>query len=314
LTAGDGLGRAARLGGVTVGCVLATLLNPDGASNWLTVMHTLGNPLTRAMVSEWQPLLFKIAEEWRKSPRTAINFALVIVPFAALVLCFTIRPRGRDLALVVIAAMMGVAAYLAVRNMALAVIASTTPLCRHAALALAPTRFGCTTPPAPRKRFHEMLVGAITLAIALATGLFLPTLPDGYPQPRGAVEFMKARGLCGNVLGDFGWGEYLIFHLAPESRVFVDSRYDMVYPQAVLADYLDFFLVHPRAAAVLAAYPHDFVLLRTASPGYGFMMTQPGWRIVYRDKTAALFTRVDSPAACLKGVPIEGNAGPNLFP
>src|SRR5262249_57799359 len=40
LTAGDGLGRAARLGGVTVGCVLATPLNPDGASNWLTAMHT----------------------------------------------------------------------------------------------------------------------------------------------------------------------------------------------------------------------------------------------------------------------------------
>jgi hypothetical protein len=263
LTAGDGLGRAARLGTVVVGCVLATLLNPDGASNWLTVMHTLGNPLTRAMVSEWQSLLFKIAEEWHKSPTTAINFALVIVPFAALVLCFAIRPRGRDLALVVIAAMMGVAAYLAVRNMALTVIASTTPLCRHAALALAPTRFGNKASLAPRKRFHEMLIGAI----ALATGLFSPSLPDGYPQPRGAVEFMKARGLHGNVLGDFGWGEYLIFHLAPECRVFVDSRYDMVYPQAVLADYLDFFLVHPPAAAVLGAYPHDFVLLRTALTG-----------------------------------------------
>ena len=312
--AGDGLGRAARLGGVTVGCVLATLLNPDGIGNWLTVMHTLGNPLTRVMVSEWQPLLFKIAEEWQKSPRTAINFALVIVPFTALALCFAIRPRGGDLALVVIAAMMGAAAYLAVRNMALAVIASITPLCRHAALALAPTRFGDPAPPAPRARFHEALVGAIALTIALATGLFSPSLPDGYPQPRGAVEFMRTRGLHGNVLGDFGWGEYLIFHLAPESKVFVDSRYDMVYPQAVLADYLDFFFVRPRAAAVLGAYPHDFVLLRTASPGYGFMTAQPGWRLVYRDKTAALFARADSPAARLKDVPIEGNAGPNLFP
>ena len=98
------------------------------------------------MVSEWQPLLFKIAEEWHKSPKTAVNFALVIVPFAALALCFALRPRGGDLALVVIAAMMGVAAYLAVRNMALAVIASITPLCRHAALALEATAFrqsGC---------------------------------------------------------------------------------------------------------------------------------------------------------------------------
>jgi hypothetical protein len=62
LVAGEGLGRTRHLGGVTAGCVLATLLNPDGIGNWFTVMHTLGNPLTRAMVSEWQPLLFKIAE------------------------------------------------------------------------------------------------------------------------------------------------------------------------------------------------------------------------------------------------------------
>ncbi|HVA81225.1 MAG TPA: hypothetical protein VNF29_09900, partial [Candidatus Binataceae bacterium] len=78
--------------------------------------------------------------------------------------------------------------------------------------------------------------------------------------------------------------------------------------------YLDFFLVRPRAAAVLGAYPHDFVLLRTASSGYGFMMAQPGWRIVYSDKTAALFARANSPAARLKGVPVEGRPGPNLFP
>ena len=77
---------------------------------------------------------------------------------------------------------------------------------------------------------------------------------------------MQAERLHGNVLDDFGWGEYLIFHLAPESKVFVDSRYDMVYPQAVLADYLDFFLVGPRAAAVLGAYPHDFVLLELPRP------------------------------------------------
>ncbi len=314
LAVGNGLKRAMLLSGVTAGCVLATLLNPDGIGNWFTVLHTLRNPITRAVVSEWQPLLFKIAEEWHKSPRTAVNFALVIVPFAALALCFAIKPRGGDLALVVIAAMMGAAAYLAVRNMALAVIATITPLCRHATLALEATRFGHPPPSAPRRRAHEVLVGAIALVMALSTGLFSRTLPDGYPQPQGAVRFMQAHGLHGNVLGDFGWGEYLIFHLAPQSKVFVDSRYDMVYPQKVIADYLDFFLVRQRAAAVLEAYPHDFVLLRTASPGYRFMMAQPGWRMVYRDETAALFARAGSPAAQLKGIPVAGQAGPDRFP
>jgi len=56
--------------------------------------------------------------------------------------------------------------------MALAVIASTAPLCRHAALALANTRFGDTTPPAPRTRSRDALIGGLALAIAVATGLF----------------------------------------------------------------------------------------------------------------------------------------------
>jgi hypothetical protein len=314
LVAGEGFAHTTHLGCVTSACVLATLLNPDGIGNWFTVMHTLVNPLTRSIVSEWQPLLFKIAEEWHRSPKTAINFALVIVPFAALALCFAIKPRGRDLAMVTIAAMMGVAACLAVRNIALAVIATIIPLCRHATLALEDTRFGNPPAPASRKRSHEAAVGAIALAMALATGLFSRYLPDGYPQPRGAIAFMRAEDLHGNVLADFGWGEYLIFHLAPESKIFVDSRYDMVYPQTVIADYLEFFLVRSRAAAVLRAYPHDFVLLRHASPDYGFMMTQPGWRIVYQDKIAALFARADSCAARIKGIPIEGLLWPNSFP
>ncbi len=314
LLAGDGLARATHLGGITAGCVLATLLNPDGIGNWLTVMHTIRNPLTRAMISEWQPLLFKIAELWQKSPKTAINFAVVIVPFAAFAVCFVVRPRGGDLALVAIAAMMGAAAYLAVRNMALAVIASITPLCRHAALALESTRFDNPASSTPRNRFHELLVGAIALVLAVSTGLFSRSLPDGYPQPRGAVEFMQAHGLHGNVLDDFGWGEYLIFHLAPESRVFIDSRYDMVYPQKVLADYFDFFFDGPRAAAVLNGYPHDYVLIPPTAPVRELMERRPDWRLIYSDSNALLFARADSPAAHLDGVPIRGRPQPDIFP
>jgi hypothetical protein len=97
LAAGDGLGRAMRLGGVAAGCVLATLFNPDGIGNWFTVTHTMRNPLTRAVISEWQPLLFKISEEWHKSPKTAVNFALVIVPFAALAFASCLSRAGATL-------------------------------------------------------------------------------------------------------------------------------------------------------------------------------------------------------------------------
>jgi hypothetical protein len=159
-----------------------------------------------------------------------------------------------------------------------------------------------------------VLVGAIAFLMALSTGLFSGRLSGGHPQPHGAVEFMQARGLRGNVLGDFAWGEYLIFHLAPESRVFVDSRYDMVYPQGVLADYLDFFFVRPRAAAVLDAYPHDFVLIPPTAAARALMERRADWKLIYSDPSALLFARAGSAAAQLKGIPVQAQTGPNLFP
>jgi hypothetical protein len=44
------------------------------------------------------------------------------------------------------------------------------------------------------------------------------------------------------------------------------------------------------------------------------MTAQPGWRIIYRDKLASLFVRANSPAARLKGIPIEGRPEPDFFP
>jgi hypothetical protein len=159
-----------------------------------------------------------------------------------------------------------------------------------------------------------VLVGVIAFLLALSSGLFSGRLSVGHPQPHGAVEFMQVRGLRGNVLGDFAWGEYLIFHLAPESRVFVDSRYDMVYPQRVLADYLDFFLAGPRAVAVLDAYPHDFVLIPPTAAARVLMERRADWKLIYSDPSALLFARAGSAGAQLKGIPVQGQAGPNLFP
>ena len=181
------------------------------------------------------------------------------------------------------------------------VIASTVPLCRHSALIFAETRFARQSL-ARRGWAHEAAAVAVAVALMLATGLFSRRLPDGYAQPHGAVAFMRARGLHGNVLCDFAWGEFLIFHLAPQSRVFIDSRYDMIYPRTVLVDYLDFVMTETRANRVLAAYPHEFVLVPTRSTACRFMTSQSKWRRVYSDETATLFARADSQAAHFDGV------------
>ncbi len=316
--AGAGLHRAIRVSLVLAAGALATLVNPYGIANWVTVFHTLNYPLTRAILSEWQPLAFRIAEEWRKSPLTAVNFALAIAPLLALAACFAARPRGGDLPLVAIALLMGAGAWFAVRNLALAVIAWTAPLCRHATLLFerrAGSRSAVRTRAGPLPPVvNQTVIAAVALWLAIQTGLFSPALRAGFAVPQGAVAFMRAHGLEGNVLCDFAWGEYVIFHLAPGSKVFIDARYDMVYPREVIADYLDFFLDGPRAATVLKAYQHDFVLIETSAPARALMERSAGWTLVYSDSAAMLFARAGSRAARIAGIPVRGRPRPASFP
>jgi hypothetical protein len=141
------------------------------------------------------------------------------------------------------------------------------------------------------------------------------TLRAGAQCPAGAVGFMTAHGLGGNVLGEYSWGGYLIWHAPAGSRVFIDSRFENVYPPQIQRDYLDFLDGGAGAARVLAAYPTEYVLMPPDSVAARFMTAQPRWRLLYRDPVAALFARADSPAAHIAGVPvIRDKAPPSLFP
>jgi hypothetical protein len=163
-------------------------------------------------------------------------------------------------------------------------------------------------------RALQAVVALAAIALALRGGVVSGTLRAAGESPAGAVGFMDAHGLRGNVLGEYSWGGYLLWHEAPGSRVFIDSPFEMIYPLEVQRDYLDFLLGAAGAERVLAAYPHDFVMEETDSPLYRFMLRQTGWRPVYRDPVAALFARADSPAARIGGVPVlPDKAPPSLF-
>jgi hypothetical protein len=101
-------------------------------------------------------------------------------------------------------------------------------------------------------------------------------------------------------------GEYLIWHLEPPSKVFIDGRYDTIYPGKVINQFLDFINARPAALSILHAYPHDLVLIPVKAPAVSLMESTPGWKLVYRDPVAVLFARSNSAAARLGGVPIAG--------
>ncbi len=150
--------------------------------------------------------------------------------------------------------------------------------------------------------------------MAISGGLFSRRLAPDRAYPSAALAFMNAHGLHGNVLGEFGWGEYLIWHAAPADKIFIDGRYDTVYPFKVIGDYLEFYFDEPGAGAVLDSYPHDFVLIGSHAPARRLMERRRDWKLLYRDDDALLYARANAPAASLPGLPVTAAAMPGGFP
>lgn len=317
LARGRGWSRCAWLWAITLACALAALITPFGFSTYTAIAHTLQSPLTRSAVSEWRPLSTAFAGAVRGSRWELLIWGPALLMIAGTAVVYALTPSREDLALVAVAAVMTIGAVFAARNLALAAIAVAAPLAQHTAVLLSRlhSAAGVERPrPAPIRRSpaNELVVCAIAILLASHTGLFSSKLPDIHKSPAGAVDFMKRSGLRGNVLSLYEWGGYIIWHLAPTSRVFIDSRYEVVYPEPVIRDFLDF--VSLRGKTALVRYPTDFVLFPPEAKVYPVMKKDPGWRLLYEDANSALFAREDSAAARLGNLPEKGAAPPSLFP
>lgn len=313
LSEGTGWNHGLRLGAVTVAATIATLVNPYGVGMWEAVGRTLLEPYKRAVINEWQPMLFTMVQQWDQARSGIFFYVAVIALVVGLAAAFAITPRGRDLPMVALAAMMAVGAYLSIRNISLAVVAASGPLARHLALV---GEWRRRTAPSPLPRpVNQWLILALCAALIVEGGMFSKRLVWDQAYPAGALAFMREHNLRGNVLCEFGWGEYLIWHATPEDKIFVDGRYDTAYPPEVIHDYLRFRFNLPGGTHVLDAYPHDFVLIPAAAAAARRLMEQRhDWKLLYRDDDALLYARASAPAARLPGLPVTGVAHAGGFP
>ncbi|HXD91377.1 MAG TPA: hypothetical protein VNU00_10000 [Candidatus Binataceae bacterium] len=321
LVVGKGASRLIRLGMITIASAAASLATPYGIDSWRAVLISIRNPMTRRIMADWRPLLVVLNEQLRQPHGGAIFLWLAIILLAAFALIVALTPRGDDLALVAIAALSSIGALMAVRNVPLALVAVIPVLARHAGLLL---RNGvgwkrasdpCSSSGGqPLSGVSQAIVGALAMVVFVETGAFASRIPAAKRYPASAVAFMQAHRLHGNILDYFAWGQYLIWHCSADSKIFIDGRYDLVYPPEVIQQYLDSYENHSRAADVLDHYPHDLVLMPPESPVNALMRSRTDWKLIYRDSTANLYARANTPVAHLPGEPFQGTVAETLFP
>ena len=294
---------------------LCTFLIPPARETWYTLVYSILNPTTQANIVDWKPLITSLAT----APAGSLEkkyWIVVLLFFGAAAVSVILSPTRKDAPLVAVAAVLLAAAFTAQRNVAFATIAIAPVFASHLGRLLQPHEHADDDSRAVSRAGRwvmEILIALVALGFARYSGILKPGI-DASGSPAGALDFMNSHGLAGDVLADYAWGGFVIWHGAPGTKVFIDGRYDLGYPPDVIADFMALDRGQPGGAHALTAYSTDFVLMKRGWPQSKMVDSQPDWRLIYSDDVANLYARANSHAARLAGVPFKGTAGPVMFP
>jgi hypothetical protein len=308
---------ARRVALFTLGCGAATLINPFGVGLWTGVAHSVGDPLIRQVIADWVPLYKMILSNWRESPKTLIQYLGPMLMFGGFAAAVAMAPELEDAALLAVATIFIGAAFYAARNVAVGVIAVAIPLARHASLALNSHATRSHAQPADDGEPPAALMAICALALFLVGGTLSNNLKTWKPMPIGALAFMQQNKLHGNLLPQFEWGSWILWHMGDAFKVYIDPRGELVYTDKQEGDYARFFYGMDGSEKLLEAYPHDYVLMGVHDKGADLVRKDPRWHLLYSDQTAALFGRqaIAGEAPVVGNVAgVDGNAKDTYFP
>ena len=277
----------------------ATFVNPYGVGLHAMLLEHLG---TKQFVREWQPL-------WgtQQSP-------VFYVPFLLIGLAVAGRRRLKliDVIVMVVVCWQAVSH---IRHVALLGIASLILLpgaVTEALDRLFPHLIAAWSSPDRR----GLRWGGVAIVLAVLVGLQIrgaaPFRRAGLTawdiavegeshvpgMPLRAVEAIRHAGLSGNLVTDYGWGQFVIWHLHPESHVAFDGRYRTVYQSDLEREFLALqtaTLADAPTTPIIDDYPTQLALLPVDSLPDRYLSDRPDWTCVYRDDQAAVHVVLDGP-------------------
>jgi hypothetical protein len=279
-------------------CLAASLVNPYFYRLHVHVFQYVTDPFQAQHVVEFLTMSFHHP--------IAIFFEALLVLGVGAAIWHAARGSYTEAVLVV---MWGHAALLAARNVPLYAIVAA-PIIGSAAdawlrrlpempvvtwLRLAARRYAsiaaetAQTDAIPRWHLASIAGFAVVAALVYAPAppkLFKPEYdPDSYPA---AAIAMLRNDRSARIFTNDEWGDYLIYRLYPENRVFVDGRSDF-YGDDFVQKYLDVMNVKYDWQETLGHFGINTILLPPSAPLTGALKESRHWRVVYDDGIAVVF-------------------------
>jgi hypothetical protein len=266
--------------GVFVSCLIAVMLNPNGASMYRYPFDTLDSKAMMTLIAEWFSPNFH-SREW-------LPLALFIILLLASGLFSRKRSSITEITLI---ATLGFAAFRSMRNVPLFAIVAIPVLAQHVS-GIIPIRIGIATPSKWIKSTNVIILAFIVFAgIAQVNSILLNQKADERKYfPVAAVDWIKENKPSGNIFNTYGWGGFLIWHLFPDYPVFIDGRAD-IYGDDFMNEYLKLYNAEPDWESHLQKAGVNMVLVETSSPIADALARDDGWSIANTDKISVLYIR-----------------------
>lgn len=146
------------------------------------------------------------------------------------------------------------------------------------------------------KKWQTRLSAVGAVAVLLALSALEVGFARGKPwrdwegaYPKAAAEFFAGHYAGRRLFHDYSWGCYLIYKLAPATKVFIDGRLDPYW--SLLGDYSVMMEGRPGWRALLDSWAIEAALVSPNTPLAQLLGEDRRWRSVYRDPKAVLYIR-----------------------
>lgn len=294
--------RHAPLWRILVAATAACVLNPNGLKGLIYPFSYLGNNASTRYIAEWvspdfhqlqyqffEALLLALLVGALCAPRRARAAGLPGLTQILLILSFTYLSlsavRNINLFAVIVAPL--IAAYLS---------AAWRDLRAHAwaprPTTVTPRRRRAVSP--AKAMLNLILAGVIAGAVLVISAPSLTAAHNEQAQarrfPAGAVAYLQRQRPAGRLFNSYDWGGYLIWHLYPRVRVYVDGRPDM-YGDRFMDRYVRTWQAQPGWQRTLRQGNVRLVLVEPGSGLGRALAGARGWRVAYHDAVSVLYER-----------------------
>lgn len=110
--------------------------------------------------------------------------------------------------------------------------------------------------------------------------------------PVHAVDWIKKNKPTGNMYNAYEWGGFLIYSLAPDYKVYIDSRlrpYHNIYPE----EYFKIANLGTDFEETMLNRKIDWVIIKPSIPLRYYLDYNPTWKLSYSDEQARVYTKTN---------------------